>query len=150
MNSSGLKMGSIYCTELVATLAFTLALLALTSSEAVGQTTSATSLELGRRLLQVENVSEPLKQSDDTIRVDPLDSLKKYRGGYNLTNKHYWSVMLSLSLSSSNISQALIKNLFVPFSVNHIYGNLWICIWGALASGWASGWSVSAGHHHLL
>ncbi|KAJ6833469.1 uncharacterized protein M6B38_332605 [Iris pallida] len=26
-----------------------------------------------------------------TERVDPLDDLKKYRGGYNITNKHYWS-----------------------------------------------------------
>ncbi|KAL8491811.1 hypothetical protein ACS0TY_023424 [Phlomoides rotata] len=28
--------------------------------------------------------------SDDTVRVDPLDKLKKYRGGYDITNKHYW------------------------------------------------------------
>nr|XP_018681648.1 PREDICTED: uncharacterized protein LOC103985228 [Musa acuminata subsp. malaccensis] len=26
-----------------------------------------------------------------TERVDPLDSFKKYKGGYNITNKHYWS-----------------------------------------------------------
>ena len=46
----------------------------------------------GRNLLQTDNVSEPIRQSDDTVRVDPLDSFKKYRGGYNITNKHYWSV----------------------------------------------------------
>lgn len=26
-----------------------------------------------------------------TERIDPLDDLKKYKGGYNITNKHYWS-----------------------------------------------------------
>lgn len=26
-----------------------------------------------------------------TVRVDPLNKLKKYRGGYNISNKHYWS-----------------------------------------------------------
>ncbi|GMY32587.1 hypothetical protein FCV25MIE_27829 [Fagus crenata] len=46
---------------------------------------------IGRNLLQTDNVSEPIRQSDDTVRVDPLDSFKKYRGGYNITNKHYWS-----------------------------------------------------------
>ncbi|KAG6535654.1 hypothetical protein ZIOFF_000677 [Zingiber officinale] len=27
-----------------------------------------------------------------TLRIDPLDSFKKYKGGYNITSKHYWSV----------------------------------------------------------
>ncbi|KAJ0977129.1 hypothetical protein J5N97_012603 [Dioscorea zingiberensis] len=26
-----------------------------------------------------------------TERIDPLDGFKKYKGGYNITNKHYWS-----------------------------------------------------------
>ncbi|XP_026663545.1 uncharacterized protein LOC103714925 isoform X2 [Phoenix dactylifera] len=26
-----------------------------------------------------------------TERIDPLDDFKKYKGGYNITNKHYWS-----------------------------------------------------------
>ncbi|XP_042467810.1 uncharacterized protein LOC122050965 isoform X2 [Zingiber officinale] len=26
-----------------------------------------------------------------TLRIDPLDSFKKYKGGYNITSKHYWS-----------------------------------------------------------
>ncbi|XP_022761596.1 uncharacterized protein LOC111307726 [Durio zibethinus] len=34
---------------------------------------------------------QPRRQSDDTVRVDPLDNFKKYRGGYDITNKHYWS-----------------------------------------------------------
>nr|XP_043629382.1 uncharacterized protein LOC122600694 [Erigeron canadensis] len=29
--------------------------------------------------------------SDDTVRRDPLESLRKYRGGYDITNVHYWS-----------------------------------------------------------
>lgn len=50
------------------------------------------------------NVSEPITQPDNTIRVDPLDNFKKYRGGFNITNKHYWSVSKSFSLfvSESN------------------------------------------------
>lgn len=54
----------------------------------------------GRHLLRVDNASDTTKNSgDSTVRVDPLDHFKKYRGGYNLTNKHYWSVSLSLSLT---------------------------------------------------
>ncbi|KAL8196107.1 hypothetical protein R6Q57_025107 [Mikania cordata] len=28
---------------------------------------------------------------DDTVRPDPLENLRKYRGGYDVTNIHYWS-----------------------------------------------------------
>lgn len=53
-------------------------------------------------MLQGNNVSEnSMIQRDDTVRIDPLDNLKKYRGGYDITNKHYWSVTLSLFLSLS-------------------------------------------------
>jgi hypothetical protein len=27
-----------------------------------------------------------------TRRVDPLQGLRKYEGGYNITDMHYWSV----------------------------------------------------------
>ncbi|WJX45570.1 hypothetical protein P8452_32440 [Trifolium repens] len=40
---------------------------------------------------KTDNVSQPITQQDHTIRVDPLDNFKKYRGGFNITNKHYWS-----------------------------------------------------------
>ncbi|KAF4388308.1 hypothetical protein F8388_021138 [Cannabis sativa] len=40
---------------------------------------------------QRSNVSDPMDQPDDTVRVDPLDHFKKYRRGYDITNKHYWS-----------------------------------------------------------
>ncbi|XP_010258498.1 PREDICTED: uncharacterized protein LOC104598245 [Nelumbo nucifera] len=50
------------------------------------------SSEAGRKLLQSEIGSAPKRQRDDgTVRVDPLDHFKKYRGGYDITNKHYWS-----------------------------------------------------------
>ena len=35
---------------------------------------------------------EALEEEDNTVRVDPLNHFKMYRGGYNITNKHYWSV----------------------------------------------------------
>jgi hypothetical protein len=59
-------------------------------------------------LLQTNNVSEPIRQPDGTVRVDPLNNLKKYRGGYNITNKHYWSVTLYLS----PIFFSFLSNLF--------------------------------------
>lgn len=53
-----------------------------------GQTTS---FQSGTDLVETRNVSESRRQADNTVRVDPLNSLKKYRGGYDITNKHYWS-----------------------------------------------------------
>ncbi|XP_010527124.1 PREDICTED: uncharacterized protein LOC104804510 [Tarenaya hassleriana] len=47
-----------------------------------------------RSLLQLENVSQTLFEDDRTVRVDPLDNLKKYRGGYDISNKHYWSSLV--------------------------------------------------------
>ncbi|KAK7262610.1 hypothetical protein RJT34_30185 [Clitoria ternatea] len=32
-----------------------------------------------------------IRQEDNTIRVDPFDNFRKYKGGFNITNKHYWS-----------------------------------------------------------
>lgn len=46
-----------------------------------------------------DNVSEQITQRDNTIRVDPLDNFKKYRGGFDITNKNYWSVNFFLHLS---------------------------------------------------
>lgn len=40
---------------------------------------------------------EAIKEADDTVRVDPLNHFNKYRGGYNITNKHYWSVSFLFS-----------------------------------------------------
>ncbi|XP_027344055.1 uncharacterized protein LOC113856437 [Abrus precatorius] len=41
-----------------------------------------------------DNVSESIRHPDNTIRVDPLDNFRKYRGGFNITNKHYWSSVI--------------------------------------------------------
>lgn len=45
-------------------------------------------------LVDIENGTQPIKQKDDTVRVDPLDHLRKYRGGYEIRDLHYWSVRL--------------------------------------------------------
>ncbi|PIA33946.1 hypothetical protein AQUCO_03900067v1 [Aquilegia coerulea] len=45
----------------------------------------------GRILLESNNPSNPGKDLADTIRIDPLDNFNKYKGGFDITNKHYWS-----------------------------------------------------------
>lgn len=45
---------------------------------------------LDRILVEAQNDTESAL-TIRTERVDPLDDLKKYKGGYNITNKHYWS-----------------------------------------------------------
>ncbi|KDP43896.1 hypothetical protein JCGZ_20906 [Jatropha curcas] len=77
-----LKMGSTCKTQLVLPLIFLVIILG--SNVIAGQTVQTDSSEPGTNLTETS-------QSDDTVRVDPLDSFKKYRGGYDLTNKHYWS-----------------------------------------------------------
>ncbi|KAK9287657.1 hypothetical protein L1049_016094 [Liquidambar formosana] len=84
-------MGSINCTRLALSLSFMVVVLAITFPEISGLSISTSDFVAGRNLLQIENVSEPIGQSDDTVRVDPLDNFKKYRGGYDITDKHYWS-----------------------------------------------------------
>jgi hypothetical protein len=39
----------------------------------------------------------PLAEKDD--RIDPLDSFHKYRGGYDVKNKHYWAVSITKNLT---------------------------------------------------
>ncbi|KAG9444664.1 hypothetical protein H6P81_016004 [Aristolochia fimbriata] len=62
--------------------------------------------ETGRKLLQEGKVSQPAKPEDDTVRVDPLDSLKKYRGGYDISNKHYWSSTIFTGIPGYSIGVA--------------------------------------------
>ncbi|XP_075476053.1 uncharacterized protein LOC142517622 isoform X1 [Primulina tabacum] len=52
----------------------------------------ATSSVSGRYLAETGG-SESSEQPYDhnTVRADPLDHLRKYRGGYDISNKHYWS-----------------------------------------------------------
>ncbi|KAL5707493.1 hypothetical protein ACHQM5_018391 [Ranunculus cassubicifolius] len=44
----------------------------------------------GRKLAESNNATNPGTDLADTVRVDPLDNLKKYRGGFDVRNKHYW------------------------------------------------------------
>ncbi|KAL5082647.1 hypothetical protein RYX36_011068 [Vicia faba] len=41
-----------------------------------------------------DSATEQTKQKDNAIRVDPLENFKKYRGGFNITNKNYWSSLI--------------------------------------------------------
>ncbi|CAK9184862.1 unnamed protein product [Ilex paraguariensis] len=74
-------MGFPRGTKLAMCLILMVIILALNSM----QTSGTSSFGSGRSLLQTE------KKADNTVRVDPLDDFKKYRGGYDITNKHYWS-----------------------------------------------------------
>ncbi|KAK3012052.1 hypothetical protein RJ639_012407 [Escallonia herrerae] len=67
--------------KLAVSMFLMLLVLVFSFSQIAAQTSSPDSLESGRNLTE----------ADDTVRVDPLDNLKKYRGGYDITNKHYWS-----------------------------------------------------------
>lgn len=60
----------------------------------VGQKISSSSsdfLQEGEDLVQRNDGLEAIKEEDDTVRIDPLNHFNKYRGGYNITNKHYWT-----------------------------------------------------------
>ncbi|XP_011073937.1 uncharacterized protein LOC105158774 [Sesamum indicum] len=65
--------------------------MALNFTQLAGLPLLSTSSVSGRVLAETNNVSDSSRHLDDTVRVDPLDGLKKYRGGYDITNKHYWS-----------------------------------------------------------
>lgn len=75
----------------LATVVLIFLVVVLDSNLIAGQTLASDSSDPGTELLGTNNVSEAIRQSDDTVRVDPLKSFKKYRGGFNITNKHYWS-----------------------------------------------------------
>ncbi|KAL0917985.1 hypothetical protein M5K25_013099 [Dendrobium thyrsiflorum] len=49
--------------------------------------------ESGRILVENGNISESVL-TRRTERVDPLDDLKRYKGGFNITNKHYWGSVI--------------------------------------------------------
>ncbi|CAI9776151.1 unnamed protein product [Fraxinus pennsylvanica] len=74
-----------------ARIIFVAMVLALNFTQLAGLPTSSNPYDSGRYLAEADSVSEPIKQSDDTVRIDPLENFKKYRGGYDITNKNYWS-----------------------------------------------------------
>ncbi|XP_042026404.1 uncharacterized protein LOC121773581 isoform X1 [Salvia splendens] len=53
--------------------------------------TGVSSSEAGRILTGSNMTSVGTTYMKETVRADPLNLLKKYRGGYNVTNDHYWS-----------------------------------------------------------
>ncbi|KAI4310756.1 hypothetical protein MLD38_035707 [Melastoma candidum] len=53
-----------------------------------------------RRMLRVgDAASYEARRDGDTTRMDPLMHLDEYRGGYNLTNRHYWSSLILTGVS---------------------------------------------------
>ncbi|XP_061354973.1 uncharacterized protein LOC133299520 [Gastrolobium bilobum] len=62
-------------------LASTIVIIVLILPEIAAQTVSPAT----------NNVSKHVTQKDNTIRFDPLNNFKKYRGGFDISNKHYWS-----------------------------------------------------------
>ncbi|EYU36718.1 hypothetical protein MIMGU_mgv1a004324mg [Erythranthe guttata] len=75
-------MGSIRIRQLI----LTAIILALNLIQITSLPILSTTSQSGRFLAE-----KSTNVSDDTVRVDPLDSFKKYRGGYDITNKHYWA-----------------------------------------------------------
>ncbi|KAL8479491.1 hypothetical protein ACS0TY_026403 [Phlomoides rotata] len=61
------------------------AILAINFTKVAGLLILPSGSEQGRIL------TEGVISEDETVRVDPLNNLKKYRGGYDIRNKHYWS-----------------------------------------------------------
>ncbi|PIN12567.1 hypothetical protein CDL12_14816 [Handroanthus impetiginosus] len=64
-------------------------LISLSFTQLSGLRIPSINTESGRFLAETDYGSES-RHLDDTVRADPLDGLKKYRGGYDITNKHYW------------------------------------------------------------
>ncbi|XVF84346.1 hypothetical protein PTKIN_Ptkin17bG0029400 [Pterospermum kingtungense] len=72
-------------TRLLVPLFFTLLFLASNFVQTAAQFGSPTAS------LPDTNSSNESNHLDNTVRVDPLDNFNKYRGGFDITNKHYWS-----------------------------------------------------------
>ncbi|KAJ8774779.1 hypothetical protein K2173_017225 [Erythroxylum novogranatense] len=89
-------------TQLVVAVPIVFLELILRSTLVPGQPISSASIP-GTNLLQLDNASQGSRQSDDTVRVDPLDNFDKYRGGYDITNKHYWSSTAFTGISGYSI-----------------------------------------------
>ncbi|KAI3889023.1 hypothetical protein MKX03_012456 [Papaver bracteatum] len=48
----------------------------------------------GNLQVTTDIVATEVRDLGNTVRVDPLDKFKKYRGGFDIKNKHYWSSTL--------------------------------------------------------
>ncbi|CAM8947753.1 unnamed protein product [Rhodiola kirilowii] len=59
---------------------------------AVAATAGGFESETKINMIESDNGSHLTRQIiDDTVRADPLDNLRRYKAGYDITNKHYWS-----------------------------------------------------------
>ncbi|KAK1352103.1 hypothetical protein POM88_053607 [Heracleum sosnowskyi] len=113
---SVLKMG---LTKMVVSLSI-LVILFLSFSSIIGQPISS-GTEAENTLVDVEIGTKPIKQKDDTVRVDPLDHLKKYRGGYEIRDLHYSTWFMSYQETSFvTIGQRILPN---PLRVRFHYGH---------------------------
>lgn len=54
------------------------------------------------------------------MRIDPLDGLRKYDGGYNITNKHYWSVSYLPSLNTA-VYTVFAENILNAYKNYYLY-----------------------------
>lgn len=60
--------------------------------------------DAGRFLTDEANSSISTEDLGGTIRADPLRKLHKYKGGYDLTNEHYWSSIIFTSVYGLSIA----------------------------------------------
>ena len=67
--------------------------------------------------VDTQNGTQPVKQKDDTVRVDPLNHLRKYRGGYEIRDLHYWSVRLNFSFDCVCVS---VPRIVIFIFCNHL------------------------------
>ncbi|KAK1430486.1 hypothetical protein QVD17_13256 [Tagetes erecta] len=61
---------------------------------------------------QPTTTNQTENSKDDTVRPDPLEHLRKYRGGYDITNVHYWS-----STAYTGIAGYVLGALWLLFGV---------------------------------
>ncbi|XP_073099302.1 uncharacterized protein [Elaeis guineensis] len=88
MGSRKLNVVVLLLCSLVAVLGFGMEVTARSTQELIAIS------HIGAERLLVEGANDSASVdnlSARTERIDPLDDFKKYKGGYNITNKHYWS-----------------------------------------------------------
>ncbi|KAJ3703728.1 hypothetical protein LUZ61_007433 [Rhynchospora tenuis] len=72
--------------QILVVLCFLMTVSCASSTEVVPHTTG-----LNRILIDSNSDSSSTVLSARTERIDPFDHFKKYKGGYNITNSHYWT-----------------------------------------------------------
>ncbi|KAF3330885.1 hypothetical protein FCM35_KLT04239 [Carex littledalei] len=80
------KMGSRRKDEILVLLCFLMTVSCVSSMQVMPQRTAS-----NRILVDSNSDSSSTVLALRTERIDPLDNFKIYRGGYNITNSHYWT-----------------------------------------------------------